>query len=187
VGLVSEGSWRPGRFRALVLVDIATKLEEAGVDRIVSFMGAAPDGFASLEEAADAITAYRPNRPRPTNLDGLKKNLRRGDDGRWRWHWDPAFLSSKSRDTRRDPAALGDAARALRLPVMLVRGRMSDMLSPDGVTTFLDQCPHAEFVDIADAGHMVVGDRNDAFTSAVVNFIDGLLTGPEEHDEEMAS
>lgn len=183
VGLMSEGALRPGRFRALVLVDIATQLEESGVDRIVSFMSAAPDGFASLNDAADAIAAYRPNRPRPTNLDGLRKNLRLGDDGRWRWHWDPAFLSEKTRGDRRDPLTLGDAARALRLPVLLVRGRMSDMLSLDGVATFLDQCPHAEFVDIADAGHMVVGDRNDAFTDAVVDFIDGLVSD----DEEMAS
>src|SRR3546814_6902162 len=89
VGLVSEGSLRPGRFQGLVLVDIATQLEAAGVERIVGFMSAAPDGFATLDEAADAIAAYRPNRPRPSNLDGLRKNLRQGDDGRWRWHWDP--------------------------------------------------------------------------------------------------
>jgi non-heme chloroperoxidase len=183
VGLLSEGSLRPGRFRALVLVDIATRLEESGVDRIVSFMSGAPEGFASLAEAADAIAAYRPNRPRPVNIDGLRKNLRLGDDGRWRWHWDPAFLSAKSRGERRDPSALGGAARALRVPVLLVRGRMSDMVSPEGVTTFLEQCPHAEFVDIDDAGHMVVGDRNDAFTAAVVEFIDGLATD----DEEIAS
>jgi non-heme chloroperoxidase len=183
VGLLSEGSLRPGRSRALVLVDIATRLEESGVDRIVSFMSGAPEGFASLAEAADAIAAYRPNRPRAMNLDGLRKNLRVGDDGRWRWHWDPAFLSAKSRGDRRDPSALGGAARALRVPVLLVRGRMSDMVSPEGVTTFLEQCPHAKFVDIDDAGHMVVGDRNDAFTAAVVEFIDGLATG----DEEIAS
>src|SRR3546814_5523287 len=76
VGLVSEGSLRPGRFQGLVLVDIATQLEAAGVERIVGFMSAAPDGFATLDEAADAIAAYRPNRPRPSNLDGLRKNLR---------------------------------------------------------------------------------------------------------------
>ncbi len=186
VGLVSEGRLRPGRFRALVLVDIATQLEETGVDRIVSFMTAAPDGFASLEEAADAIAAYRPNRPRPTNLDGLRKNLRLGDDGRWRWHWDPAFLSGTSRSDRRSPDSLGDAARGLRVPVLLVRGKMSDMLSLEGVATFRDQCPHADFVDIADAGHMVVGDRNDAFTDAVVAFVDGL-DGETAEDEELAS
>ncbi len=185
VGLVSEGSLRPGRLRALVLVDIATQLEQAGVERIVGFMSAAPDGFATLDEAADAIAAYRPNRPRPSNLDGLRKNLRQGEDGRWRWHWDPAFLSGKSRDGRSDVDTLGDAARKLALPTLLVRGRMSDMLSLEGVATFREQCPQARFVDIADAGHMVVGDRNDAFTDAVVDFVDQL--DEDGRDEELAS
>ncbi len=185
VGLVSEGSLRPGRFQGLVLVDIATQLEAAGVERIVGFMSAAPDGFATLDEAADAIAAYRPNRPRPTNLDGLRKNLRQGEDGRWRWHWDPAFLSGKSRDGRTDVDTLGDAARSLAVPTLLVRGRMSDMLSLEGVATFREQCPHAQFVDIADAGHMVVGDRNDAFTAAVVDFVDQLAE--DDGDEELAS
>ena len=185
VGLVSEGSLRPGRLRALVLVDIATQLEAAGVERIVGFMSAAPDGFATLEEAADAIASYRPNRPRPSNLEGLRKNLRRGEDGRWRWHWDPAFLSGKSRDGRSDVDTLGDAARNLTVPTLLVRGRMSDMLSLQGVTTFREQCPHAHFVDIAEAGHMVVGDRNDAFTTAVIDFVDQL--GEDDRDEELAS
>lgn len=185
VGLVSEGSLRPGRLRSLVLVDIATQLETAGVERIVGFMSAAPDGFATLDEAADAIAAYRPNRPRPSNLDGLRKNLRRGEDGRWRWHWDPAFLSGKSRDGRSDVDTLGDAARNLTVPTLLVRGRMSDMLSLEGVATFRGQCPHARFVDIADAGHMVVGDRNDAFTEAVIDFVDQL--DEVNRDEELAS
>lgn len=185
VGLVSEGTLRPGRLRALVLVDIATQLEAAGVERIVRFMSAAPDGFATLEAAADAIASYRPDRPRPRNLEGLRKNLRQGEDGRWRWHWDPAFLSAKSREGRRNVDALGNAARNLTVPTLLVRGRTSDMLSPQGVTTFREQCPHAHFVDIAEAGHMVVGDRNDAFTTAVIDFVDQL--GEDDRDEELAS
>jgi pimeloyl-ACP methyl ester carboxylesterase len=62
---------------------------------------------------------------------------------------------------------------------------MSDMLSLEGVATFREQCPHAQFVDIADAGHMVVGDRNDAFTAAVIDFVDQLAD--DDGDEELAS
>lgn len=54
-------------------------------------MAAHVHGFENLEQAADAIAAYLPHRPRPTNLEGLKKNLRHRE-GRWFWHWDPAFL-----------------------------------------------------------------------------------------------
>lgn len=39
-----------------------------------------PDGFASLD---DAISRYRPHRPRLTRLDGLAKNLRLQQDGKY--------------------------------------------------------------------------------------------------------
>ena len=179
VALMAEGLLHPGRFHALVLVDIATRIEAAGVDRIVSFMGAAPDGFASLEEAAESVAAYRPDQPRRIGVDGLRKNLRQGADGRWRWHWDPAFLEVRNRDSRRDPEVLGRAAAGLSLPVLLVRGRMSDMVTEESAQLFLEQCRHARYVDVADAGHMVVGDRNDHFCSAVLDFIAEIDGSPE--------
>jgi len=161
--------------RALVLVDIATRMEEKGLDRIFSFMQAAPDGFASLEEAADAIAGYNPHRPRPTDLSGLKKNLRQGEDGRWRWHWDPRFLDMKvPAEPPQQWNELDAAAESLTLPTLLVRGRMSDILSAEGAQVFLDQVPHAKYADISNAGHMVAGDRNDLFTEAVLDFLTEL-------------
>ncbi len=47
------------------------------------------DGFATLEKAADAIAQYLPHRPRPKRLDSLRKNLRLGDDSRFRWRGIP--------------------------------------------------------------------------------------------------
>jgi pimeloyl-ACP methyl ester carboxylesterase len=156
---------------ALVLVDIAPKIEPDGADRIVNFMTARPDGFASLEEVADAIAEYNPHRPRPRDLSGLEKNLRLGDDGRYRWHWDPRFLAA-DRPSRTEDSTLEDAARTLDLPTLLVRGRLSDLLSEQGARHFLELVPHAEFADVSGAGHMVAGDRNDAFTRAVVGFLE---------------
>ncbi|HEX9505334.1 MAG TPA: alpha/beta fold hydrolase, partial [Acidimicrobiia bacterium] len=58
--------------RALVLVDVAPTIERAGAERIGAFMSAnLEDGFGSLEEVADAIAAYNPHRPRPSDLSGL--------------------------------------------------------------------------------------------------------------------
>jgi pimeloyl-ACP methyl ester carboxylesterase len=34
--------------------------------------------------------------------------------------------------------------------------------------------PHARYADVSGAGHMVAGDRNDAFTQAVVEFLADL-------------
>ena len=160
--------------RALVLVDIATRMEPDGIQRIFEFMRMAPNGFATLEEAAEAVASYNPHRRKPSHPSGLARNLRRGEDGRWRWHWDPAFL-----EDRREPGvtavkyqeSLDDIAASLSLPVLLVRGRASDVLSEAGARHFLDRVPHAAYADITDAGHMVAGDRNDVFSAAVLDFL----------------
>ena len=158
-----------GRARGLVLVDVAPRLEPDGAARVRGFMQARPDGFESLEEAADAVAAYLPHRPRPKDVSGLAKNLRLSPDGRYRWHWDPAMFN----ETRQPEAErLEAAARALTTPAMLVRGRLSDVVSAQGARAFLEMAPHAEFVDIADADHMVAGDRNDAFNDAVFSFLE---------------
>jgi pimeloyl-ACP methyl ester carboxylesterase len=170
---------RPGVELAagLVLVDVAAQVEDAGRNRIGAFMQERMhDGFASLEEVADAVGAYNPHRPRPTDLSGLSKNLRERD-GRFYWHWDPAFVNGRwgtgvsGRSSLTEPARLNAAAAALTLPTLLVRGRMSDLLSEEGARHFLGLVPHAEFADVAGAGHMVAGDRNDLFNDAVVGFL----------------
>ncbi|SAK44114.1 alpha/beta fold hydrolase [Caballeronia ptereochthonis] len=155
---------------ALVLVDIVPSTEAAGVARIRTFMGQKPDGFASLEEVADAISAYQPQRRRPDNLDGLAKNVRLSDDGVYRWHWDPRFLAYP-RDLGERRRRLSASARKLAVPTLLVRGGSSDVVSEEGVREFLDLCPQAEYVNVAQAGHMVAGDRNDIFGHATIDFL----------------
>jgi non-heme chloroperoxidase len=163
--------------RGVVLVDVTPRLEIPGIKRILGFMAARPDGFASLDEAADFVAAYLTDRPRPRDTSGLAKNLRLGPDGRYRWHWDPRLMKlwSPSRfdpnEAQRIIAERLDAARRLRVPALLVRGRMSDVVSEEGAREFLEAAPHAEYVDLEAAGHMVAGDRNDAFTGAVLDFL----------------
>jgi pimeloyl-ACP methyl ester carboxylesterase len=168
--------------RALVLVDVAPRIELAGAERIMAFMTARPEGFASLEEVADAVAGYLPHRERPRDLGGLAKNLRRGDDGRLRWHWDPRFMTRDgSRVAGTDYTERMDAAaRALRIPTLLVRGRLSDLLSEAGAQHFLELVPHARYADVSGAGHMVAGDRNDRFTKAVRDFLREELGTPAE-------
>lgn len=171
-GLLLAGEHDPHAFSALVLVDIAPRMEPEGVQRIVQFMRNHLDGFATIEEAAAAVASYLPHRPRPRDLSGLAKNLRRGADGRYRWHWDPQFVVGPKRpDASQQPARLLAAARRLVVPTLLVRGRMSDVISPESVAEFLEAVPHARFADVSGAGHMIAGDRNDAFSAAVLEFL----------------
>ena len=132
---------------ALVLVDIAPRMEEAGVERIVSFMRARPDGFASLEEAAQQIAAYR-GRPMDGPIEGLKKNLRLNAQGRWNWHWDPQLMSEANHNHRRDAAGYERALRGLQAPTLLLRGQRSDVISEEDARALVQTMPRARFIDL---------------------------------------
>ena len=179
--LAALGMTRDGPVgRALVLVDVAPHIEAAGALRIRSFMHEHMNtGFATLDEVADAVQAYNPHRSRPTDLSGLRKNVRQRDDGRWYWHWDPKFITSRPLDDEARTSVhrsetLVESARSLTVPTLLVRGRQSDLLSEAGAQDFLQLVPHARFADVGGAGHMVAGDKNDAFNDAVVSFLDDV-------------
>lgn len=161
-----------GLASALVLVDVTPRLEARGVAHIHAFMAANPDGFARIEEAGDAVAAYNPSRPRPRSLDGLRKNLRLRANGRWYWHWDPQFIAGPREGKLAEMSArmLGAAVK-IRIPALLVRGQQSDVVSLEGAAELHGAMPQLEFVDIEGAGHMIAGDRNDAFNGAVHGFL----------------
>lgn len=180
-------------FEALVLVDIAPGFAFDGASRIISFMAGNPDGFANLEDAADVLADYNPHRPRPKNLDGLKKVLRHGEDGRWHWRWDPNYILSKPGFANGDEDEMRShmdamnqrlmlAARDVAGPLLLVRGGQSDLVTHEVAQAFVDQVPGAEFVDVAETGHMVAGDDNDAFTTTVQDFLARRVTAPTREE-----
>jgi pimeloyl-ACP methyl ester carboxylesterase len=172
--MVALGELGPSFVRALVLVDIAARLEPSGVARVLDFMRAHTAGFASLDDALDAVAAYNPHRPRPRDTKGLSKNLRLRD-GRWYWHWDPRFLDHATRTQAGEALVQQErreaAARKITVPTLLVRGGSSDVVSPEGARALQELIPHAELADVAEAGHMVAGDRNDLFSDAVIDFL----------------
>jgi pimeloyl-ACP methyl ester carboxylesterase len=167
-----------GVFSALVLVDITPRVDQTGVAKVLGFMRAnAEQGFASIAEAAQAVADYLPQRPRPKSQEGLKKNLRLSPDGRWRWHWDPRFVDGRradGTDRRALEAKLIEAARRIRIPALLVRGAASELVKEAHAKEFLELVPHADYVDVGGARHMVAGDRNDRFATAVLSFLDRL-------------
>ncbi|WP_198968725.1 alpha/beta fold hydrolase [Xylophilus sp. ASV27] len=169
-GLVATGE-AVVQAAALILADVLHTTAPAGFERVRGFMTRHAQGFASLQEAADAIGAYQGARAhRRRSPAGLAKNLRQGADGRLYWHWDPRFL-----DGREDLAArarrLAQCARRLAVPTLLVRGAHSDVVTDEAVREFLALCPRASHVDVPGAGHMLTGDDNDAFGQMAIGFI----------------
>ena len=162
---------------ALVLVDMAPKIEPEGSRKIREFMDQKPEGFDTLEEVAEAIANYQPHRKRPRNLDGLAKNIRLAPDGKYRWHWDPRFRrrSITPEEMRARTRHMEECAANLTVPTLLVRGGLSDVLDEAGAQAFLKLVPHAEYVNVTDAAHMVAGDRNDIFATAVIDFLTRIV------------
>ena len=173
--LVAAGEHRGEFARALVLVDVVPRMEAEGVGHIRNFMRANLHGFATADEAADAVARYLPDRPRPASTEGLMKNLRLHADDRLYWHWDPAFQTGPRRIQPDEMTArMEAAARNIRVPTLLVRGKASSVVSDEGARRLLDLVPHARYVDVEGAGHMVAGDRNDAFNGAIEDFLTAL-------------
>ncbi|OBG30292.1 peroxidase [Mycobacterium sp. 852002-51057_SCH5723018] len=175
--MLLAGELAPSIASAVVLVDIVPNMEQSGANRIHAFMSdRVESGFGSLEEVADAIAEYNPHRPRPTDLEGLTTNLRRRGD-RWYWHWDPQFISGTAAFPPfevTDPDRMHAAVEAILrsgVPMLLIRGQMSDLVSQERADEFLARFPQVEFTDVRGAGHMVAGDRNDVFARAVLDFL----------------
>jgi len=175
--MLLAGELSPATVRAVVLVDIVPNMDPSGATRIHGFMNDRMEsGFASLDEVADAIQEYNPHRPRPSDLDGLKTNLRERD-GRWYWHWDPKFIDGTSAlppievtEVDRLYTAI-EAILRTEVPMLLVRGQMSDLVTEERAEEFIARFPEIDFVDVGGAGPMVAGDRNDLFAGAVVDFL----------------
>jgi peroxiredoxin len=174
-GMYLGGQLNPNSIRSLVLVDVVPRMNPKGANRVKAFMQEhIQTGFASLEEAAEVIAAYNPQRQAPSDLKGLKKNLDQRD-GRWFWHWDPAFIEMAGTEKRlemQNPDLLNAICKAVKVPILLIRGRLSDLVTEVEAEEFLGEFPEASFVDVSGAGHMVAGDQNDVFTDAVVAFLE---------------
>lgn len=166
---------RPELCRALVLVDVSPTIEIAGAQGIVDFMRAHPEGFASLDDAETSIAKHNPSRRRQASQSGLGRVLRQRDDGRWIWHWDPNFIAGDWQNKVAELSTLmQSAAPTIKQPCLLIRGQLSTIVSMESVVELKRDIPQLKFVDIAGAGHMVAGDRNDMASHALTTFLEEL-------------
>ena len=171
---------KPAAATGVVLVDVAHRFELDGADRVVGFMRAHRTGFASPREASAAVARYLPHRAAPTDPTGIEKNLR-ARDGRWHWHWDPKLLGASEPLLDIQTGAelrerLIAVLRHLDIPTLLIRGALSDVISPQIADEFAALAPEAQVVEVGCAAHMVAGDDNHRFTDAVLAFLEQLAS-----------
>lgn len=163
-------SRRPGKAALVMLADVAPLLRDAGVDDFRDFFAASSAGFATIDEAADVLAAHL-GLPRRSDVSGLEKTMRHGDDGRLYWQWDPLTVSPEFLNPPSEGLALEQAAARITDPVVLVRAEHSTIVTDEGEALFRKLTPQLDVVLAKGVGHMVTGDRNDAFAETLLDYL----------------
>jgi pimeloyl-ACP methyl ester carboxylesterase len=173
---ITLGATQPELVAGVVLVDVAHRLQEEGVLRIIAFMRE-HESFASLDEAAEAISAYLPHRP-AAQTSRLTRNLRRRPDGRWVWKHaygrDTSREGQRGADWRDVIEGLDEDAKRLQVPALVLRGAHSDVLSGEDAEEIAALIPEARLETVEKAGHLAAGDNPHTTVRRVSDFLADL-------------
>jgi esterase len=146
----------PARVERLILNDIGAEIDPVGLQRIIEYISKAPERFNDL---GDVASYYRSTYPPAAQLDEsallewVRWSVRPADGGYLTWKMDPAI--------RRPPRG-GSAARPLDLwlhftrvavPILIVRGAASDILSAGTASRMLKVQRGARLVEVPEVGH----------------------------------
>lgn len=167
----------PELVAGIALIDVGHRLEPEGVRKIIDFMSA-HESFGSLEEAAEEISKYLPQR-KTVRPESLSRNLRQRDDGRWVWKhgFGRRFreVSEEDHPANNLDEFLGgvkEAAENIHCPVLLLRGASSDVLSQEGAEEVAAFMPNARLATVEKAGHLAAGDNPHSTVNLISEFLD---------------
>lgn len=163
--------------RAIVLADSAHRGNDAAQAAMVAFARSAAEGYASVEDASHALATLGTGSGAPPTPDRLRHVLRESG-GRYWWPWDPAFGVFWSADHPSHAERVLEAARAVRCPILLVRGAESPLVTEEIAREFCDGVPGTRRVDLHGVGHMLTGDDNDVFIEAMRPFLREITATP---------
>ncbi len=161
----------PSLLRALVIVDVGPEVSDRGRSVIAGFVRDNEE-FDDLDHFVRNVQQYDPYRSREHIERTVKYNMLQRADGK--------FVSKCDSNPRRLGIVRGsgpqenitlDEAREFRLPVLLVRGANSGVLTADAAERFRDALPHGILVTVPDCGHNVHGQNTKGFLDAIGGFL----------------
>ena len=162
---------RPRELAACVIVDIGPEIVESGSQRIQSGVRAG-DVFASRDEAFALARAANSLPPEAHHRHRSDNSLMRTEDGRWTYRYDRA-LRTPSNLRRRDAETGWRSCASIAVPTQIIRGGLSDILSPDIAERMVRTIPDARVAVVANAGHGVPLDAPEEFLAATREFLKG--------------
>lgn len=173
--VINYAARHPDRLAALLILESAPELDPAGIGRIRRELAATPRDFDSWE-AARAFLRTRHERPSDEHIrTRLRWMLKETPDGRITWRLDPAIFDPRL--TPDPPARTWARLDKIRCPTLVVRGGLTDLVTVETVERMVATIPGSRWVEIPEAGHMVLEDNPPAFNAAVMGFLDPLGKG----------
>jgi pimeloyl-ACP methyl ester carboxylesterase len=163
---------------AAVIVDVGPELSERGRAAIAGFVQVNQE-FDDLEHFVRNVRQYDPYRSREHIERTVKYNMLQRADGKFVSKCDsnPRRLNIVRGSGPLENITLDDAA-GFDLPVLLVRGANSNILTPDAAERFAAALPYGTLVTVPDCGHNVHGQNTKGFIGAVDGFLDTLRSQP---------
>jgi pimeloyl-ACP methyl ester carboxylesterase len=164
----------PSRLRALVIVDVGPEVSDRGRQVIAGFVQTNQE-FDGLEHFIENVRKYDPYRSREHIERTVKYNMLQRADGKYVSKCDstPRRLGLVRGTGPLDNITLEDAG-TFDLPVLLVRGENSNILTADAAERFRDALPQAQLATVANCGHNVHGQNTKGFIAALGAFLDSV-------------
>ena len=159
----------PERVLALCILDIGPEVDPAGMQRMRTELGETPTGFDSWQEAKAFLKMRHSRASEENRQTRLKWMLKEGSDGKIAWRIDQAIFDPNLKPD--DPQQTWDLLNQIRCPTLIVRGGVSDVLSIETCEKMLTCIPGSQWVDIPNAGHMVIEDNPEACNAAMIEFL----------------
>jgi pimeloyl-ACP methyl ester carboxylesterase len=161
----------PSLLRALVIVDVGPEVSDRGREVIAGFVRDNEE-FDDLDHFVRNVQQYDPYRSREHIERTVKYNMLQRADGK--------FVSKCDANPRRLGVVRGtgpqenitlEEARAFDLPVLLVRGADSRILSAEAADRFRQTLPDGTLVTVPNCGHNVHGQNTKGFIDAIGGFL----------------
>jgi esterase len=162
---INYAGTHPGEVERLVIVDIGPEINPTGAARIQTGVRA-NDVFESPEEAFRQARQGNTVPPEDHHRYRINHNLMRTPDGKWTWKYDKALRSGTPRPSIDNEQQWANW-RAIRCPVLLLRGENSDVLSPEVAARMTSENSNASLVTIPGSGHSIPLDKPLEFEAAV--------------------
>lgn len=161
----------PERVTRLCLVDIGPELSDEGAKSIRRFITETRE-FDDIDHFVERVQQYDPYRSREHIERTVRYNLLQRADGKFISKHDhgPRLKATGEHRARGDRFTLDDVSD-LPMPLLLIRGADSTILTAEAAERFATTVPDGKLVTVPDAGHNVHGQNTPAFLDALVPFL----------------